>query len=242
MVKYRLFSVLLMISGATFIGMSFGGGLWSRVESAARPIPTAALASLPAPETEARPTLAPAQLAAPFIPPTYPLPAPTPQAVTAGVPVHLDIPSLGLQVPIVPVTPTVQVVDGHTVEVWPVPDFKAAGWMVGSARPGTGGNTVLNGHNASRGEVFRYLYRLEKGAQIWITDERGEVYVYRVSEMVLVPERDATLAERLEHARYTLPTADERLTLITCHPYGSTRFRLIVIARPDKGLCTQGCS
>ncbi len=40
------------------------------------------------------------------------------------------------------------------------------------------------------------------------------------------------LEVRQANARYIQPTDDERVTLVTCHPYGSTRFRLIVIARP----------
>ena len=37
---------------------------------------------------------------------------------------------------------------------------------------------------------------------------------------------------RLKNARHILPTEDERLTLVTCHPYGSLQYRLIVIAFP----------
>ena len=37
---------------------------------------------------------------------------------------------------------------------------------------------------------------------------------------------------RQANARYLLPSQDERVTVVTCHPYGSTRDRLIVTARP----------
>jgi sortase (surface protein transpeptidase) len=37
---------------------------------------------------------------------------------------------------------------------------------------------------------------------------------------------------RLRNAEYIAPTADERLTLVTCHPYGSLRNRLVIIAYP----------
>ena len=40
------------------------------------------------------------------------------------------------------------------------------------------------------------------------------------------------LEVRVKNASYIQPTRDERLTLVTCHPYGSLRNRLIVIARP----------
>ena len=64
------------------------------------------------------------------------------------------------------------------------------------------------------------------------TDRTGRPYTYAVSEILLLPEAGQPLEVRLDNARYILPTADERLTLVTCHPYGSLRYRLIVIAFP----------
>jgi sortase (surface protein transpeptidase) len=55
-----------------------------------------------------------------------------------------------------------------------------------------------------------------------------------VSETLILPEAGQPLGVRRENARYVMPTDDERLTLVTCHPYGSLRNRLIVIARPDE--------
>ena len=93
------------------------------------------------------------------------------------------------------------------------------------------GNTVLNGHNTTHGEVFRDLYTLQVGDAITIY--AGDVpHTYAITETLILPEAGQPLEVRLENARYILPTDDERLTLVTCHPYGSLRYRLIVIARP----------
>jgi len=107
----------------------------------------------------------------------------------------------------------------------------AAGWHETSAPPGVGGNTVLNGHNTTYGEVFRDLYTLEVGDAITVYS--GDTpHEYTVAEVLILPEAGQPLEVRIGNARYILPTDDERLTLVTCHPYGSLRYRLIVIARP----------
>jgi sortase A len=49
---------------------------------------------------------------------------------------------------------------------------------------------------------------------------------------MIVPERSATPEERLDNARWILPSNDERLTLITCWPYDSNSHRLILVAAP----------
>ena len=112
-----------------------------------------------------------------------------------------------------------------------MPARHAVGWHAGSAALGLAGNTVLSGHNAGQGEVFRNLYQLEGGDQI--VAYSGEVaYVYTVSQIIVLREEDQSVEVRRHNARYVGRTADERLTLVTCHPYASLRYRLIVIARP----------
>jgi LPXTG-site transpeptidase (sortase) family protein len=91
---------------------------------------------------------------------------------------------------------------------------------------------VLNGHNTTYGEVFRDLYTLQPGdaLQLYSTETP---YTYTVAEVLVLPEAGQPLEVRVENARYILPTEDERVTLVTCHPYGSLRNRLIVIAYPE---------
>lgn len=160
-------------------------------------------------------------------------PSPTPTAVRAGVaPTRVSIPSIDLDAPVVPIGWTMTTVDGQSQAIWDVPDGGRVGWHNTSVPLGVPGNTVLNGHNTSQGEVFRDLYKAEIGAQIFMTGEDGEVYVYRIGEKYILREAGRPLSVRLENARYIQQTSDERLTLVTCHPYGSLANRLVLIALP----------
>jgi LPXTG-site transpeptidase (sortase) family protein len=141
------------------------------------------------------------------------------------------IPAIGVDAPIVPVSWEQVEVEGQTRAAWGVPDEYAAGWHETSATLSVPGNVVLNGHNTNNGEVFRDLYKLEAGDGITVYSG-GESYTYAVSEVLILPEAGQPLEVRLENARYILPTDEARLTLVTCHPYGSLRNRLIVIAKP----------
>jgi sortase (surface protein transpeptidase) len=47
-----------------------------------------------------------------------------------------------------------------------------------------------------------------------------------------VQQKGASLTLQKENARYMDNTADERVTLISCWPYTSNTYRLIVIAKP----------
>jgi sortase A len=99
------------------------------------------------------------------------------------------------------------------------------------------GNTVLNGHNTTRGEVFRDLYQVEPGDRMVIYSE-DLPFFYEVSEKLFLPEGGQPLEVRVDNARYIQPTNDERVTLVTCHPYASLQYRLIIIARPEEEAST----
>lgn len=157
-----------------------------------------------------------------------PLPLPTP---APALPTRLVIPIIGVDAPVVPISWGVAQVKGQTLAAWEVPAGYAAGWHVTSASLGYGGNTVLNGHNATNGEVFRDLHRLEAGDAIVVYAD-SIPHPYTVSETLILREAGQPLEKRIDNAQYILPTDDERLTIVTCHPYGSLRYRLIVIARP----------
>lgn len=154
-------------------------------------------------------------------------------ALTGTAPTNIMIPSIDLDAPVVSIGWKIEKVAGQDQAVWDVPDYRAAGWHDTSALLGVVGNTVLNGHNTTKGEVFRYLYRVEIGAQVFVEGADGEVYTYRVGEKYILREAGQPLSVRLENARYIQVTPDERLTLVTCHPYGSLANRLVLIAYPD---------
>jgi sortase A len=171
--------------------------------------------------------------------PTQPSPTPvsvrsTSQAPPPGVePAYMRIPILELTAPVVPIGLKSITVNGTSALMWDVPDYRAVGWHETSARLGVPGNTVLNGHNTSSGEVFRDIYKIPTGALVVVESQNGEEFAYRVKEKYILPEAGQPLEVRLQNALYVQETQDERLTLVTCHPYGSLANRLIVIAVPD---------
>ncbi len=165
-------------------------------------------------------------------PPHLPTPTPPPTSIPAPAqPSRIVIPSLNVDGPIIPISWETIDVNGQPQAAWGVPDRYAAGWHETSAPLGSPGNTVLNGHNTTHGEIFRYLYTLKAGDEIAVY--AGEIpHTYAVTEVLILPEAGQPLDVRLQNARHILPTEDERLTIVTCHPYGSLEYRLIVIAHP----------
>ena len=166
-----------------------------------------------------------------------PIPTPTPthtptSTPTPAPPTRIVIPSLGVDAPVLPVSWQAIEVDGQEQAAWKVLDMYAAGWHESSAPLGVSGNTVFNGHNTTNGEIFRDLYTLEAGDDIVVYSD-DTPYTYAVTEVLILPEAGQPLAVRIENAHHILPTDDERLTLVTCHPYGSLRYRLIVIAHSN---------
>lgn len=156
-----------------------------------------------------------------------------PQEPESAPPTRIVIPTLGVDGPVVPVSLDKIEVGGKMQSAWGVPDGYAGGWHESSAYVGERGNVVINGHNTNNGEIFRDLYKLDVGEEIIVYS--GEISrTYAVSQILILPEGGQPLEVRLANAQYVLPTDDERLTLVTCHPYGSLRNRLIVIARPPE--------
>ena len=147
-------------------------------------------------------------------------------------PSNLRIPILELDAPVVPIGLKAVTVNGTSALMLDVPGYRAAGWHETSARLGLRGNTVLNGHNTLSGEVFRDLYKIPVGALVVVESQNGEEFAYRVKEKYILPEAGQPLEVRLKNAQYVQETQDERLTMVTCHPYGSLANRLIVIAVP----------
>lgn len=167
-------------------------------------------------------------------PPISPVQTPSPpRSLSIAHPplTHISIPPIGVEARIVEVGPSPTRIDGQEVSIWDVPAH-AVGHHTSSAHPGEGRNVVLNGHNDLQGEVFRDLWRLQKGSKI--TVQAGDkTWHYHVETMLALQEIGTPLEQRLDNALYIGDTNDERLTLITCWPYGINDHRLIVIARPD---------
>ncbi len=146
-------------------------------------------------------------------------------------PTHIQIPATGIDTKIVEVGYDIVTIDGQQVIQWQVAEY-AAGHNSTSASPGEGHNIVITGHDDWKGEVFRTLEKAKPGDEVILTTEDGKVHHYAVTEIELRKEIGAPLEERLATGQFLEPMGEERVTLVTCWPYGVDDHRLIVIAKP----------
>ena len=149
----------------------------------------------------------------------------------AGEPVRILIPQIDLDAPVTEIGLEQISQNGQTYYQWPVPNGFEAGWHDNSARLGESGNTVLNGHHNIYGEVFRDLIDLNEGDEVILFDAQDK-FIYEVTEIQILAERDQPMSVRIANAEWIAPTDDERVTLITCWPYTDNSHRLIIVAKP----------
>lgn len=95
-------------------------------------------------------------------------------------------------------------------------------WPAGST-PDKGGNTVLIGHRFTYTQPKGVLYFLDK---VQVGDKlavywQGNSYVYKVSEVKVVPATEVSIQNS---------TPDSRLTIFTCTPLVHPKDRLVVVA------------
>ncbi|MEA2576222.1 MAG: sortase [Chloroflexia bacterium] len=148
-------------------------------------------------------------------------------------PIHLSIPSVGIDTNVVPVNWSMIPAKGGGIKPeWQVADF-AVGHHAGSANPGQVGNVVLSGHDDYKGEVFKNLHDVKDGDLVTVYTEKGQ-YIYVITSRVLVKEEGVPEAQKRQNARYMDPTSEPTLTMITCWPYGIDDHRFIAIAKPYK--------
>lgn len=91
-----------------------------------------------------------------------------------------------------------------------------------TSSPDRGGNTVLAGHRFTYSDpaVFYHLDKVKSGDEI-ITYWNKKKYVYRVADVKQV----APSAVEIEN-----PTKESRLTIYTCAPLWTSKYRLVVTA------------
>jgi sortase A len=97
---------------------------------------------------------------------------------------------------------------------------RGAGWIVGTARPGDGGNTGIAAH---RDGFFRGLKDVQPGDRI-VLRTASKTMVYRVVQTEIVSPDDVQVL---------MPRAEPALTLVTCYPFyyvGSAPRRFITHA------------
>lgn len=193
-----------------------------------QPLPQLATAT-PAPPTP-NPVLIPAIPTPTSVPPNpTPLP-PAPPQPGETAPTRLVIEAVGINSEVIPVGWQIVEENGRQYSIWEVADF-AVGWHKTSALLGQPGNTVMAGHNNINGEVFRDLVNVELGDRV-VTYAGEKKFEYEVTFKTIVKEKGEPPEVRQRNAQWIAPTADERLTLVTCWPYTSNTHRVIVVAQP----------
>ncbi|MFJ1543583.1 class E sortase [Streptomyces sp. NPDC088246] len=101
-----------------------------------------------------------------------------------------------------------------------------------TAQPGRAGNFALAGHRNTHGEPFRYINRLRRGDRIDV-ETRDAVYTYTVDRTLgQTSARDSGVIAAVPrsnvkpHVGYS--TAGSYVTLTTCTPEFTSRYRLVV--------------
>lgn len=210
--------------------------------TASLPIPTATVAAQPSVTSRDVPLLEPVEPtvdstalavqpepAVTTEPAEVPQPSPTPPPDMSHA-THITVSAVGIDADILEVDPEYTQLAGQSVVTWPVADY-AAGHHSTSADPGEGGNIVLAGHDDARGEVFRGLHDIEVGDEVTMTTPE-RTYTYVVAEIFVRKYRDVPVEEQILIGQWMAPMPEERLTLITCWPYGVDDHRVIVVAKP----------
>lgn len=133
----------------------------------------------------------------------------------------LRIPRLGVVVPVAEGIGRRSVLDKGYVGHYP-----------GTAGPGAQGNFALAGHRNTHGEPFRYVNRLRAGDEMYV-DVRGRRYVYVVGKVLpqTSPRDTGVIAEvprSLVRPEFGYDGPGAYITLTTCTPEYSSRYRLVV--------------
>lgn len=87
--------------------------------------------------------------------------------------------------------------------------------------PGEIGNIAISGHRVTYGAPFYRLNDLAPGDSIHLYSPTDK-YEYKVVNKKIVSPKDVSVIK---------PTDDSTLTLTTCHPPHSARYRLIIVAK-----------
>jgi len=188
------------------------------------------VAGLPPPAPSATPVVN-SSMDVSATPELQPAPAQVSEPKKMPAPTHLTIPAIKVDSDIVAVGVSPIDIDGQQAYIWDVAPY-AVGHHFSSADPGEGENVVLSGHDDWQGEVFKNLWKVKQGDQI-VLKAGNKDWHYHVDQILDFSEVGQPLDKRLENAAFIGTTGDERLTLVTCYPYGVDSDRIIIIARPD---------
>ena len=93
---------------------------------------------------------------------------------------------------------------------------------------GKGTNSVIAAHRGAGryGDMFRNIQRLQKGDSVYIINPWDRLE-YRVTEIFTIEPDDID--------KILIQEDKDMLTLVSCHPYGSSRYRYIVYCEREVG-------
>ncbi|KAB1142678.1 class E sortase [Streptomyces luteolifulvus] len=136
----------------------------------------------------------------------------------------LTIPRLHLRVPVAEGIGKPSVLDKGYVGHYP-----------GTQQPGRAGNFALAGHRNTQGEPFRYINRLARGDTVQV-ETKSAVYTYAVDRTLpQTSARDAGVLRPVPRSTvrpsYGYRDPGYYLTLTTCTPEYTSRYRLVVWGR-----------
>ena len=127
------------------------------------------------------------------------------------LPTHISIPSIGIDLPV----DVGEIRDG----VWQI-SYGSPTFLNTSARPGTGGNVVIYGHNKK--VIFGNLPYLSIGQKIILKTQSGKLYTYEAYQ------KDFVKSDRID---LVSPTNKEELTIYTCWGLFDNQ-RAVIKAKP----------
>ncbi|MFT4264703.1 MAG: class F sortase [Nocardioides sp.] len=152
--------------------------------------------------------------------------APTYEALSAGAPMKLRMPSLKITAPVVPIAMVDKTLD-------PPRDYLEVGWWNASAKPGAvQGQTVITGHTLHTGGAsMNDLGQLAKGDFVDVVTKRGTMR-YVVSGKQVLSKKQLT---KRSQEIFGQDRGEGRLVLITCSDWNGSYYdtNTVVYAQPQ---------
>jgi Sortase domain len=156
-------------------------------------------------------------------------------------PDRLIIPRLQLDTPVQEATWAVVDENGTAISEWQIP-FDAVGHLSTTPKPGEAGNAVISGHQNLVGPdqfglgKFAGLWNLVAGDEVYIFDNLGRIFLYRVADHYLLREAGMPLSVREANAQRIMKDSDSPIvTFETCWngvqaPLSGNTYRWVVEA------------
>ncbi|MFG2196240.1 class E sortase [Streptomyces sp. NPDC048639] len=112
------------------------------------------------------------------------------------------------------------------------------GHYPGTAQPGREGNFALAGHRNTHGEPFRYINRLRPGDVVRVDTREGR-FTYRIAKTLpQTSAADGSVIDAVPRSSvrrgYGFDERGSYITLTTCTPEYTSRYRLVVWGRLER--------